>query len=191
MAALASTDDLALYGVDISNEPRAEAALEAVSAAIRDAAGVMISRDTGTFTVEGSRFPWLSLPVVPVISVASVEIDGEPVTDFRLIGKALWRRNGWAGCDPSLVTVTCTHGFDPVPADIVLLTCELAGAILAAASEGGVEAKNGVQSERIDDYYVAYETGEGGAITTLDLPERVRQSLSRRFGGGAHVVRSR
>lgn len=154
----------------------------------------MISRATSTFVVPvtspGSH--WIDLPVAPAVAVESVSVGGVDVDGWRLIGNAVWSPRPWADCVPAAAVVTAVHGYDPVPADIVLLVCELAGAVVAAATEGGgVETRLGVQSERIDDYSVTFETGKGGAVSVLDLPERSRAALRRRFGGGAFVTGSR
>ena len=191
MEALASVDDLATFGVSADTALMA-AALDAASAAVRDAAGVPISRAVSDLVIPVvSCGQWLDLGVAPVVSVAGVELNGVPVTDWSLVNGVLWRAGGW-GSLPDVVAVTVTHGYDPVPADIVLLVCELAGAVVAAAGEGGgVETRLGVQSERIDDYSVSFETGQGGSASLLDLPERARAALRRRFGGGAFVTGSR
>ncbi|WP_229913637.1 hypothetical protein [Streptomyces capitiformicae] len=46
-----------------------------------------------------------------------------------------------------------------------------------------------IRSERIGDYSVTY--GDSGLITTMELPDYLRERLAARFGGGAALVRSR
>src|SRR5690606_10556728 len=133
-----------------------DALLASASAAIRDAAGVPISRTTATITLATPAGRRLDLPP-PVQSVDSVAIDGGPVTDWSLVDNSLWRVRPWTrpGGIPKPVTVTLTFGLSEVPADIVDLVCNLVAAGLAHA-EGGYESSAGKLSERIDDYSVQY-----------------------------------
>jgi hypothetical protein len=193
---LATVADLTARGLTVAPEETALVGvyLEEASAAVREAAGVPISQTTSTVALEGPDDSlWLTLPGPPIVSVASVAIDGETVTDWRLRSHQLWRACGWSpGCEPSEVTVIQTHGLAPVPADIVGLVCRIAAAVLIAyrAQPGGegLAAKD-VRSERIGDYAVTY--GDGGRITEIELPEYLREQLAARFGGGVAVVRSR
>lgn len=191
LAPLAAAADLSALGVDISDVDLTALALTAASDAVRDAAGVPISRATSTFTVQGTRSQWLDLPVMPVASVATVEIDGTTVTDYKLVSGALWRSGYWAGCgEPSLVEVTATHGYTDVPADIVVLVSQVAAAVINAAADG-IEAKTGLAYESIDDYRVGYTQGADAQPYVVELPERTRLALRRRFGGGVAVTRER
>jgi hypothetical protein len=90
--------------------------------------------------------------------------------DFGVLlwsGNALWGPAGsntgpqatgatWQG-PQSQITVTYTHGYDEVPADIVNVTAGMVA--LAIASPVGVGM------ERIGGYQVQYSRGEGGAMT--------------------------
>jgi hypothetical protein len=192
LAALATTADLAARGLTVTAEETAvaETYLDVASTAVREAAGVPISQTTSTVTLEGQASEWLTLPGVPIISVASVEIDGEAVTDWRLRSHRLWRACGWSsGCGPSEVEVTQTHGLADVPADIVDLVCRITSTALAdyrADPEGAGLAAGDIRAERIGDYSVTY--GSEGLITSMELPDYLRERLAARFGGGATLV---
>jgi hypothetical protein len=192
LAALATVDDLTDRGLTVTAEEATIAAtyLDVASTAVRDAAGVPISQTTSTVTLEGPLSEWLTLPGPPIISVASVEIDGETVTDWRLRSHRLWRACGWSpGCGPSEVDVTQTHGLADVPPDIVDLVCRITGTALAdyrADPEGAGLAAGDIRSERIGDYSVTY--GDSGLITAMELPDYLRERLAARFGGGATLV---
>ncbi|WP_156722662.1 head-tail connector protein [Streptomyces apocyni] len=196
LAALATTADLAARGLTVAAGEETTVAttyLDVASTAVREAAGVPISETTSTVSLEGPVTQWLTLPGPPVLTVASVAIDGETVTDWRLRSHRLWRPDGWSpSCEPSDVEVTQTHGLDPVPSDIVDLVCRLAAAALSdyrADPEGAGLAAGDIRAERIGDYAVTY--GSHGLITTMELPDYLRERLAARFGGGAALVRSR
>lgn len=190
---LAETTDLTDRGIDVSNTARTAAFLAAVSAAVRDAAGVPITRSTFTFDIEGTPEQYLSLPGQPVVSVATALIDGAAVTDFKLIGGRLWRRCGWSpGCDPSVITVTQTCGLATVPADIVDLVCSLVGLAQANATDGEYSARGDLTQVRIDDYGEGYNSSSRDRLSeVIEITDATRRRLRTRFGGGTGFVRFR
>ncbi|GGS47763.1 hypothetical protein [Streptomyces violaceus] len=168
--------------------------LNVASTIVREAAGCPISQTTSTVTVEGAVSQWLSLPGVPVTSVASVALDGDPVTDWKLRSSRLWRPHGWShSCEPSEVEATYTHGLPTVPADIVDLVCRLAASALVAYRQGGSTGENlanrQVIQERIGDYSATYSYNP--QVSEQELPKYLRDQLRARFGGGVAVVKSR
>lgn len=186
---LATTADLTARGMDATD---ADAFLASASAAIRDAAGVPITR--GTFTVKLTGFPDrpLRLPAQPIVSVDSVEIDGTAVTDWKLVSGRLWRRCGWARChdEPSTITVTQTCGLTEVPADIVDLACSLVGLARKMAASGEYASRGDLVGVRIDDYGENYSQAIRQLAGPLELPDGTRARLRARFGGGATVIRA-
>nr|WP_223188603.1 hypothetical protein [Streptomyces sp. TRM68416] len=189
---MATTADLAARGLTVPDEEATVATtyLYVASTAVREAAGVPISQTTSTLSVEGPAGQWLTLPGPPILSVASVAIDGETVTDWRLRSHRLWRAGGWSpGCEPSEVDIVQTHGLTPVPPDIVDLVCRMAAAALAdyrADTEGAGLAAGDIRAERLGDYSVTY--GSHGLITVMELPDYERERLAARFGGSATMV---
>lgn len=193
---LATVADLEARGlsVDAAETDIVATFLAEASAAVREAAGVPISQTTSTVDLEGpDDSQWLTLPGPPIQSVATVEIDGQAVTDWRLRSHRLWRAGGWStGYGPSEVTVTQTHGLPEVQDDIVGLVCRIAAAVLVAhraEPDGEGLAAKDVRSERIGDYAVQY--GDGGRITEIELPEYLREQLAARFGGGISLLKAR
>ncbi len=186
---LATPADLATRGVDVTNTDLALEMLAAASDAVRDAAGAPISRVTSTATLEGGRERRLRLPAGPVHEVTAVLLDGEPVTDWRLVSGSLWRASGWARLEPVLVDVTYDHGYDPVPADIVELVCDFATAGILNAGTGSHAGLTG-DSERIDDYshWRQFAAGDEATASAMEVPAGTRAMLRRRFGGGAYVT---
>ncbi|MFE9765114.1 hypothetical protein ACFYPC_11365 [Streptomyces sp. NPDC005808] len=192
---LATQADLEARGltVEASEEAMVGVFLDVASTAVREAAGVPISETTSTILLEGGPGQWLTLPGLPVSAVASVELDGVALTDWRLRSQRLWRAVGWTGCDgPSEVEVVQTHGLADVPSDIVDLVCRMvAGALKAqrAEADGTGLATEVITSERIGDYAVTF--GGDGRVSEMDLPQYWRERLEARFGGGAQLLRSR
>lgn len=190
LAPLATTADLSALGVDTTDATLVASLLASVSADVREAAGAAISSTTSTVVIQGSREQWLALPGGPIVSVASVKIDDAAVADFRLVEGRLWRSSGWQGSRaPSLVEVAYTHGYDPVPADIVRLVCMLVSAGIHAAKDG-FGSTRGVSSERVDDYQISFTRGDDEVVDPTEIPPRTRQTLRDRFGGSAHVTGS-
>jgi hypothetical protein len=190
LAPLATVADLTARGVtvDSSETTVVNTYLEVASSIVRDAAGCPISEVISTVTLEGGAATRLFLPGQPVTAVSDVEIDGVAVTDYRLTNGALWRSQGWTGlCEPSAVTLTMTHGLDPVPADIVDLVCRMAAQALLAF-RGGDPAPRQVSSERIGDYSVTYADTESGVMS---LTTYQANKLAARFGNGAGMVKLR
>lgn len=189
---LATPADLTARGIDPNpSGVDVTALLAAASGVIRDAAGVPISRATWTMIVPGAREQWLRLPGQPIVSVASVLIDDDEVTDSKLVGGNLWRESGWQPtCTPVNVTVTVAGGLLVIPADIVDLACSLVGMGIAAA-EDGYESKAGKAYESIDDYRVGYDQTASQTAGVMELPTATRIRLRARFGGSAGMVTTR
>jgi hypothetical protein len=186
LAPLATIADLETRGVtvDPSEVDAVNVHFGVASTLVRDAAGSPISAVTSTVTLEG-RGSRLQLPGGPATAVSDVSVDGLAVTDYKLLSGALVRSCGFP--DGSEVTVTYTHGFATVPADIVDLVCRLVGQELTAMRSGEVTSR-GITSERIGDYSVTYSDAETG---TMCLSEYQRNRLAARFGnGGSITVRS-
>ena len=188
--ALATTGDLVVRGVDIANQALAFEMLDVASASVRGAAGSPISRTTSTVRYTGWRSSkYLTLAGPPIVSVASVSVDGTSKTDWRLVDSLrLWRRCGWGVDDgPCDVDVVQTHGLLVVPADIVNLVADFAAAGINAATDGG-GVTVGKVAERIDDYSVTYAQGADAVASVMQVPESTRLWLASMFGGSAAVV---
>ncbi|MEU9839739.1 hypothetical protein AB0C69_11015 [Actinomadura sp. NPDC048032] len=191
---LATTDDLDARTITWDDQRLAETYLAVASAAVRDAAGVPISQTTSTVPLFGDGGQWLRLPGPPVVSVASVVLDGDaliPGEDWALVDGFLFRMCGWTvdGPQPKAFEVTYTHGLPDVPADVVDLVCRMAGAAikLAEQDEGGAGlVVDRIVSERLGDYAVTYDKAAGA--TEMELSDRTRDRLRARFGGGSAAM---
>jgi len=188
LAPLASAADLTDRGITVTAGVTAQ--LAAASAAVRDAAGCSITRQVSTVTLWTEASRRIELPARPVRGVTSVTLDGVVLTDWHLRGSSLWRVTPWQaqGNIPSELVVTFDHGYDAVPADVVDLVCSIVGAGLASIAEG-FKAHTGTEYESIDDYRTGYTKGADAVVSVMELPDRTKAALRKRFGsGGAMVV---
>lgn len=162
--------------------------LAVASSVVRAAAGSPILETTSTVSLTAWGGWLLPLPGLPVQAVATAEIDGEVVTDYKLVDSArLWRQCGWGyEHEPATVEVTMTHGLPAVPPHVVQLVCDLAIAGAAAATAGAHDPR--VIAERIDDYSVTFAPSAQAVATAVELPPMTKRWLRTQFGGGAGVV---
>lgn len=188
LAPLATTVDLEVKGVDVTDTELVAMMLAVSSSVIREAAGSTISQATSTVSVLAPEGRWLTLPG-PVTAVASVLIDGVAVADWKLVGGMLWRRCGWRNwCgEPVDVTVEFTHGYAVVPADIVNLCVDLVKLGLDGVDDEPVAAGVVAVSSTIDDYTERIQYAEK-ARTLLELPDLTKAWLASRFGGGVYTT---
>lgn len=143
-------------------------AIKEATAAIQNYCHQAISRvDDDIVTLDVPRCRWnLFLPQLPVISVTTVIEDGELLTagiDYKHANHGVLCRVGrnWtAGIQ--IVSVTYTHGHDPIPDDVASVCTRAA----ARAYQAGLRAAEsaavpGVASKQLGDYSVSF-AGEGG-----------------------------
>jgi hypothetical protein len=185
---LATTADLTARKIPATDTDTITALLDSASAAIRDAAGTPISQFAGTVEVEGGCQAWLAFPL-PITSVDTITVNGATVDGWKVRGGRLWRGRGWDAGYGNDFTITGTFGLVEVPEDIVDLTCSLVAAGLAAI-EDGYDPKRGLMSLAVDDYREGYAKGDDEVIYPMQLPQRTRDWLRLRFGGGTYVTRS-
>lgn len=142
-------------------------------------------------TIMGTTDSWLALPETPVTDVSAVEIDGEAVTDYKLVGSRLWRACGWSSpttntvkvYEPSLVTVTYTHGY----ADGAQRLERARTAVFGLCVELHENPTGSSGGYSIDDYR---EGSAGGAGESgVKVPDGVAAALRRYYGRSAGLVR--
>lgn len=151
MTAFATNADLATrLGVTLTSEmeTRADALLADASDVIRDEVGQQITETTETITIPGTTDERILLPQRPVISVASVTLDGTELgegTDWFLEGNEIVRMPssitlgvdtiinsefsfplgtgfGW---EEQTLTITYTHGYATVPGKVKAICLEM------------------------------------------------------------------
>lgn len=140
MAALATVDDYtARFGAP-ADVQRVERLLGDASSMVREVAGLTISRvDDDEITVSpGGTSEAIVLPEFPVLAVSTIAVDGTPVptTDWRWAPSGIVTRccGSWSTAP---VTVTYSHGYDPVPDWIAALVCAMAYESTGALGRGG------------------------------------------------------
>lgn len=187
---LAAAADLSDRGVDVSDVDLVSAMLSVASTLVREAAGSPILSATATvswWVTEWSEFE--TVPVRPLRSVSAVTLDGEAVTDHKVVHNDLWRRDGWYVDEPVEIEATLVAGLPTVPESIKQLVCDLAILGMNTATAGALDPR--VVAERIDDYSVTFSEAAGAVSSAMTIPSATRSSLRARFGGGVGSVRLR
>jgi hypothetical protein len=152
MALFATADDLAdRLGVTFSASEidRAETLLTLASGLIQEETRQQIELvEDDEFTVHGLTEGMILLPERPVVSVASVTLDGDPIAadtyhvdgDYLVRSGVAWGEflggYEWFGWGDSPLVVTYTHGFSSIP-DAIRAVC-LEVAVRAYVNPGSV-----------------------------------------------------
>ncbi|WP_422758284.1 hypothetical protein [Paenarthrobacter sp. C1] len=168
---------------------RAEALLEDASAIVRGYTGQYFTKvedDVATLAVNRGQ---VTLPQRPAEKPSLISrADGSGtypsgswywggigVIDF---GSPSWLANGptrsWT---PQAVTVTYTHGFEEIPADVVAVVCQMVGRVIDGTDTPGL------RSESIDDYQ--YQMGGNivsGAVALVPSEKETLDRYRRRSG---------
>ncbi|MDR4533216.1 hypothetical protein [Glutamicibacter sp. PS] len=196
--ALITTADLEKYPLPATadlNAPIVDVLINSASAAVTDAAGSPILQRRSTVTLLAGRARLLRLPGLPVREIHTVTVDGQPVTGWHQAAGGIYLATGFSDRSITPVTVDYTHGLTELPADIKDLVCRMVISSLIVAQSDDEEPyltiDNGrLSSVAIDDYKEGYATGDTvDAITEMDLPQRTKDWLAKRFGNsGAKVV---
>lgn len=165
--------------------------LNAATAVVQEATGQRIVRVTDdAITLTGTTSSWLRLPQLPVVSVASVQLDGTAVTagaagsgamTYRLRGSRLWRGCGWQTyCgEPSDVAVVYTHGLLDTDQRI-----EFARGTVIGLARTPYDNPSAVSREQIDDYSVAYQV----TAAAMEASRHLRRALRRQYGHRAALT---
>lgn len=165
MEPLAAAEDLACHLQRDLDRASADLALAGASGLVRRHAGWPISESTETLTRLGGGSVVLGLPTLMLTAVTEVRVGTEVIAAAELAAAGymgaeeytwtpegqLIRPAGW----PRLAQVQadCTHGYDPVPDDVRLVTLTLAGRLLAnpealkSKTVGGISRTYGGSSD--------------------------------------------
>lgn len=138
------------------------------------------------FDVAAPTSSTLLLPERPVTAVSSVVLDGTTLSlgtacgTYRLVTNGLWRDTGWATCyGPTRVTGFYSHGWAAGHQKL-----QLARSAVLSLVKGCYVNPDGVFSEKIDDYSVAYEK----TSAAMDASPFLTAALRRQYGRPAGFV---
>lgn len=181
---LVTLSELASFVQSDLDASTANLVVNAATAAVQAACGQrLVAVVADEVTILGTTESVLWLPERPVTLVTSVELDGDALTDYRLMGASrLWRSRGWQAVlyEPSDVVVVYSHGYATGHQDL-----EFARSVVLSVARGCYVNPGGVSSEKIDDYAVAYER----AVAQLEESPNVKKALTKKYGRPAGAVR--
>jgi hypothetical protein len=159
-------------------------ALADASDELRDIIGQPVNRGTTTVTVTAVPGSIVRLPAVPIVSIASVTLDGEAI-EYEQIDTA---SISVVVIEPSLISVTYTHGWLTVPGVLRKWCKVLAAASIAAAKSGNLGLAGGIASVGVDDGRVTWATGAGENGTGVAVPGAVAVKLRATYGSPSITV---
>ena len=166
-----------------ASEAAAERAILEASVAIQNYCRQQIGEvEDDEITLDAAGGTRLFLPELPVTAVSVVE-DGETLVegdDYQLGQHGILHRvdQDWAS-GIQIVTITYTHGYDPVPDDVAAIcTRAAARAYQAGLRAAETEGVPGVTAMGLGDYSVSFgaETGRanGGVLGASAAPVLLR-----------------
>lgn len=174
MANFATIQDIeAFLQVEITTAEQiasAQRALTEATAAIRNYCHQYLEEvEDEIITLDSFGGTRLFLPELPVIEVTSVVEDDETLTDgddYKLGQYGILHRldQKWAG-GIQIITITYSHGYDPIPDDIIAVAARAAArgyqAGLRAAEDEGLA---GVRTKSLGDFSVAFAGEQTGGV---------------------------
>lgn len=175
---------------------RAEALLADASEVIRDETGQTITLvEDDVLARRGTVDDRIVLPQRPVVSVASVVLDGSEISDWYLDGDAIVRAGSLDvglgildrprygsrgfGCEQETLTITYTHGYAETPGRIKAIALEMVARVWV--NPGSVIQEN--EGDTGATYAPYTEPPRGLQLTNSEL-----RSLRRRFGRRASSI---
>lgn len=162
-------------------------ALSDASDELRDITGQSINYGTSTVTVLATPGGIVRLPAVPAIAVASVTVASVAADYERLDSASLRVPMG----SSALVSVTYTHGWNPIPGVLRKWCKVLAAASIAAAKTGNLGLAGGIASVAVDDGRVTWATGASENGTGVAIPDAVAVKLRATYGSPAITLEHR
>lgn len=164
---------------------RMEALLIDASSKVRSFTGQQISQSETTDRIRiTARDGHIRLPQYPVVSVASVlSVESGIAIPYFWDGIALW---GWGRFPESnisaplynrarrhgiVVDVTYTHGYEPIPDEIIALVCQVASRAFGTAPD-----QSGITQESMAGY--TYSVGSAAASGGLGLLPAEKEVLA-------------
>lgn len=130
---------------DLAGFSDPEARLSAASALIRAYCGWHVApMIKETFTLDGSGSDTLMLRSLQLTDVESVVENGAAVDGFEWSQAGFLRRSGRWTNRLRGITVTVTHGYEDVPAEITQVCCQVAARAIASPTGARTESAGGL-----------------------------------------------
>lgn len=189
---LATVQQLEAFLGHTVDADRANALLEVASAGVRGYTGQHFSKvidDVATIAVTRGQAVLPQRPAEKPSLVARADGTGlYPAASWYWggvgvieFGSPSWLANGPSrSSSPQAVTVTYTHGFDEIPADVVGVVCQMVGRVIDGSDTPGL------RGESIDDYQ--YQMGGNivsGAVALVPSEKETLDRYRRRSGSVA------
>lgn len=169
-------DYLAWYGLGTPStdvQTQIQMAVDMASAEVRAYTDQFLSQQTETISLRplSGVSGQIVLPQYPVTAVPAITVEGQALTEnidyaWSDRGVVTFRGSvciGWVTGLPPLVTITYTHGYNPLPADIAEIVLGSAKRYIDAPSDQVVE------SETLGSWSVKYSTVADGLSPTEKL----------------------
>jgi len=196
-------DTLAL--TDDSKDAFLSRLISAASDAIEKYVNHIFARQTYTETVRGQDHPILMLTNTPIISIASVLCEGEPVTDYviddaeigTLYREVGWIRSAWIGwaIEPFVIQGTSTPLYTieyqagyllPGEADATLPAAVEQACLITCADwfTKSAQGTGNIKSKKVGDLSIEYQDTAEGKFASVDvhaIPAAARSLLSVRM----------
>lgn len=171
MEPLATTADYQVRHGTPSSADQVAVLLDDASSFVREESRQTISRvsdDEVVLVGDGSDL--VQLPELPVVEVTSVSVEGTDLAagEWKLLPVGQIRRRGGCWRHDDLITVTYSHGWDPVPDWVVNLICSTVQRALRPA------AQLGVQGQTVGSQSIQYASSVAGVNLWLTRAEQAR-----------------
>lgn len=183
-ADLAAALQINLEDLDL---PSARLALECATAIVQGVVGQrLVEVIDDPFELPAPYGSTLLFPERPVSSVSAVSVAGVTLAEgtasgtYRRVAGGLWRECGWSSlAGPSTVTGVYSHGWPVGHQDL-----QLGRSAALSLAKGTYTNPDGVYSEKIDDYSVAFEK----AASAMEASPFLQKALRRKYGEKAQFV---
>lgn len=165
-----------------------QALLARASRAVRSYTGQYLEEvEHDAITIEPDLYGNLRLPQIPVTTIESVTVDGVLVDaadyEWDVHGHITrptfnsWEINGTVSPWGSPVDVVYTHGYDPIPDDVVEIVADIVAGRISGASASS--AGGTVKRAQVDDVQVEYDTAASAMLGSEGLDDTQKLALDR------------
>lgn len=176
MPSLATVDDLETVAGPVEDSVRAQRLLDMASAVVERWTGrsfVRVEDDEITFTVDDGTMRLPNGPIESISSIVDANDDTIDPTSYDEIHGYVVRSFGYWPC--GTYTITYTHGYDPIPDDVILAVCQMVQRVLSG-HEVGVRSESIGEASRTWD--ASFTVGLTLAPVDLALLSPFRRQVS-------------